>query len=583
MVRRRAFRHVNRCEEISLVFGRDERRWQILVNDAREAADDEEEDEREFRMADEACNDAHVAILHALVFLVELHEEAAEDALVIFCGMRLQHHGAERRRQRQGHEGREADGDGDGQGELLVEHPHHAAEECDRHEHGRQDDGDGHDRALHFVHGALCRINWTEPLFHVLFDVLDNDDSVIDDEADSQDHREERQRIDGEIEDDERGERADERHRDSEQRDDRRAPVLQEDEDDEHDERERFRERMKHFLDRRLDVIRRVENLRHLHARRQIGLRFLEDLADAGHRLHGIRITRKLDAEADGRVAVELRDDGVAFLPRLDAGDIFQAHELAFAVRAQDDVAEFFRRHETAGDLARVLFFLPVLDRQRADRAGRRLDVLLFDRARDVRDREAELRELVRVQPDAHRIIRAEHHDVADALDALDLVEQVDIGVILEECTVIAAVLGVERHHVGHVVRRLARRDADRLDVGRQRRRRCRCVVLHLDGVHIAVRARLEDDLQAVAARVIGVRGHVIHALRAVDLLLDDLRDRIIDDGRRSARVRRADGNRRRRNLRVLRNRQLRRRNRTDNHDDQRDDNRENRAMNEEF
>ena len=583
MVRRCAFRHVNRREEIALVFGGDERRRQILVHEAGDAADDQKEDERELRVADEARDDAHVAHLHALVFFIELLEEAAEHAFVVLRRMRLQHHGAERRRQRQCHEGRKADGDGDRQGELLVQDAHHAAEERDGDEHGREDDGDGHDRALHFVHGALRRIDRAETLLHVLFDVFDDDDGVVDNEADREHHGKERQRIDGEIEDDERSERTDERHGDSEQRDDRRAPVLQEDENDEHDERERLGECMEHLLDRRLDVIRRVKDLRHLHAGRQVRLRLFKDFADALDGLHGVCIARELDAERDGRVAVEFRDDAVALLARLDARDILQAHELAFAVRAQDDVAEFFRRRQTAGNLARILFFLPVLDRQRADRAGRGLHVLLFDGIRDICNREAKLRELVRVQPDAQGVVRTEHHDIADALDTLDLVHQVDICVVLEERAVIAAILRIERQHIGHVVRRLARRDADLLDFGRQGRRRGRGVVLHFDGVHVAVRARLEHDLQAVAARVIGVRGHIVHALRAVDLLLDDLRDRIIDDGRRSARVRRRDGNGRRRNLRVLRDWQLRRGNRADDDDDQRDDDRENRAMNEEF
>ena len=178
-------------------------------------------------------------------------------------------------------------------------------------------------------------------------------------------------------------------------------------------------------------------------------------------------------------------------------------------------------------------------------------------------------------------------YDIAMALDPnmefeLDTRSK-DMAKYMFASAVIAAILRIERQHIGHVVRRLARRDADLLDFGRQGRRRGRGVVLHFDGVHVAVRARLEHDLQAVAARVIGVRGHIVHALRAVDLLLDDLRDRIIDDGRRSARVRRRDGNGRRRNLRVLRNWQLRRGNRADDDDDQRDDDRENRAMNEEF
>ena len=100
----------------------------------------------------------------------------------------------------------------------------------------------------------------------------------------------------------------------------------------------------------------------------------------------------------------------------LDACDVFQAHDLAVAGRAQHDVLELLgigqprlRRHAEREVHALV-------DRLVAEPAGRGLRVLLAHRGRDVGRREAELREPVGLQPDADRVVaRAEHLHVAYA------------------------------------------------------------------------------------------------------------------------------------------------------------------------
>ena len=123
--------------------------------------------------------------------------------------MRLQDQSAKSRRQGQGDKGRDCHGNGDGQGELLVEHAHHAAEEGNGDEDGGEHEGDRHDRSLHLVHRALRRVDDVQPLLHVMLDILDDHDGVVDDETDGENHREERQCVDAEVKRDERDERAD--------------------------------------------------------------------------------------------------------------------------------------------------------------------------------------------------------------------------------------------------------------------------------------------------------------------------------------------------------------------------------------
>ena len=63
-------------------------------------------------------------------------------------------------------------------------------------------------------------------------DVLEHDDGVVDDEAGGEHQREQRQDVDREAHHVDRGQRADQRHRDGQRRDQRRAPVAQEEVDD---------------------------------------------------------------------------------------------------------------------------------------------------------------------------------------------------------------------------------------------------------------------------------------------------------------------------------------------------------------
>ena len=79
-----------------------------------------------------------------------------------------------------------------------------------------------------------------QPVGDIALDVLDDDDGVVDDDADRQHQAEQRQVVQREAERRHDGERADERHRHGDQRNDRRAPVLQEQEHDEDDQDDRL-------------------------------------------------------------------------------------------------------------------------------------------------------------------------------------------------------------------------------------------------------------------------------------------------------------------------------------------------------
>ena len=173
------------------------------------------------------------------------------------------------------------------------------------------------------------------------------------------------------------------------------------------------------------------------------------------------------------------------------------------------------------------------------DAPGGRLQVLLLDGGDDVGGREAELGQLVGLQPDAHAVVgAAEEVDLGDAGDAQQLVAQVDAAVVDQEVRVVAA------------------RSASRARSASGCSGSCFLTVTPCWMTSCGRRAWAEDtrfwvstlamswfdahlevDVELHAA-VAGVRRlHVDHALDAVHLLLDRRRHRLLHRHGGGARV----------------------------------------------
>ena len=364
------------------------------------------------------------AALIAVGAAIEGAVEPAEEALALHVSARrLQHGGAERRRQHQGDEDGQHHGRDDRHRELAVDDADRAGEEGHRHEHGRQHQGDADQRAGDLAHRLLRRLARRQPLFrHHALDVLDHHDGVVDEQADRQHHGEHGQRVDRIAREGEHGEGAEQHDRHGNRRDQRGAEALQEDEHDDEDEDDGLDQRLDHLLDRKLDerggVIGRDDLDVGRQARRQLGEHFL----DASGRVDGISAGGEVYAKAGSGQAVEARTAGVAFRTDLDARDIAQMDDRAVSARLQDDVAELVRRLQLALRRDRDVELLALNAGQRAELAGRDLLVLGRDRRCDVARDQLVLGELVRIEPDAHRISGSEDIDVADSADALDRV-----------------------------------------------------------------------------------------------------------------------------------------------------------------
>ena len=282
----------------------------------------------------------------------------------------------------------------------------------------------------------------------------------------------------------------------------------------------------------------------------------------------------------------QVGEGAVGLRTQLDAGNVLDPHQLAAAGGGglDDDVLELRQLVEAAQHVDRVLERLVRGLRRRPGLAGSDLRVLRVQRLDDVVGDQREGLQLLRVQPDAHRVgAGAKHIDFGHTRDAGELVLEVDGAVIGQEQAVVDA---RGRDQVGEqqdVGRLLLDRDALGRDLRRQLGLRDRDPLIdqRLRGIHVGA------DLEGHHQRVGAVRGavglHVEHARHAVDLLLDRDAHRVGDGGGTGTRIAGRDVDRGRRDVGILRDRQPQDRHRTQEHGDDRDHGGEDRPVDEEL
>ena len=138
-------------------------------------------------------------------------------------------------RERERVERRDQHRDGNGDRELLIQAAGDAGNERGRNEDRGKDQRDRDDGSAHLFHSLLGGGLGIHALFNMMFDGLDDNDGVIDDQPDGENQAEQRQRVDGEAERRKDDEGSDQRDRNGQQRNQGGAPSLKKDEDDEDD------------------------------------------------------------------------------------------------------------------------------------------------------------------------------------------------------------------------------------------------------------------------------------------------------------------------------------------------------------
>ena len=337
--------------DVALVLVGQEARGDAHEEEGRDTDDDAIEQHPPGRTPDDAGHAAFIALGRAGKAAVEPAEEAALGMMV--AGLdRLQERGAQRRRERQRQEGREADGGGHDRRELAVDVAHRAAEEGQRDEHRDQHHGHAHDGARDLTHGLDGGLPGRQPLLaHDPLDVLHHDDGVVHHDADHQHHAEHREHVDGHAQREQHAEGGQQRHRHHDGGNEGVADVLKEQEHHQEHQQDGFCQRVLHLLDGDVHEVRGIVGHLPFHALREELLQLLHlgvDGTGRGQRVAGVG---QHHADASGGLAVDAGGGGIALTPQLDARHVLQAHGRTAGGGAQHDVAEFLDRAELARDV----------------------------------------------------------------------------------------------------------------------------------------------------------------------------------------------------------------------------------------
>ena len=429
----RAVRESHHRQEVALVFRRQE-----AARDGHDERDVGKEDAEEAaagraRMVEEPADHAAMPGGDVTEAAAEAVDEPGEPTAVA-GDVRLEHERAERRGQGERDEAGQDDREGHGDGELTIEHARDAAEEGDGQEHADEHADDGDDRARDLTYRFLGGVEGTHPLLaHEPLGVLEDDDGVVDHDADGDDHREERQDVDPVAHDPQAGAGADQRDGHGDHGDERRAPGAEEEEDDDRDQQRGLEERIAHLADGRADEPRGVEGDRVGDVGRELPRQFVHTFDDAVGGLERVGTGLQEHADAGHGLAVEHAQLLVALGTELDAGDVAEAQHALAGAGAQDDLAELLRRGEAAaghyghheGGVDRGFL---------AEPADGVLGVGRADGADHLGGTDAERGHAVRPQPHAHGVVAgAEDADVADAGEPLELLDDGGRGVVAEE------------------------------------------------------------------------------------------------------------------------------------------------------
>ena len=202
---------------------------------------------------------------------------------------------------------------------------------------------------------------------------------------------------------------------------------------------------------------------------------------------------------------------------------VLHAHDPGVGRLANHDVLELFGRSEAALGAHRIGELLSLGNWLAAHLSGRVHGVLRLKRRDDFRNGDLQLRQLVRLHPQAHGILaRAKYLNDAHALHASQRVVQIDVGVVGEEICVVGALRRIEGHQHQRREHRFLHCNAVVGDVHRKLRRGLRFTALRQDQIRVGIRIHVEIDDHSHLAVGGGIeRIHVVHVVDAAHLLFD--------------------------------------------------------------
>ncbi len=146
-------------------------------------------------------------------------------------------------------------------------------------------------------------------------------------------------------------------------------------------------------------------------------------------------------------MAVQVDGRRIILAAQGHVGDVLQQHLRSVGQRLHHHFLELIDRGEARARGDDRVQHLRVGHRLLADLAGRDLRILRGDRIRHIARLQVEAAQFVRVEPDAHRILRAEHIEIADALEAAQTILQMRNQIVADVDARALVGLVIDRDH----------------------------------------------------------------------------------------------------------------------------------------
>ena len=317
---------------------------------------------------------------------------------------------AHHRRKRQRNDSGDDHRPGQSERELGKQRSGEASDKADRCKHGRKREGHHDDGAGDLSRTELGGFERGLSLVDVPLHVLDDDDCVVDDQADGDHHGEEGQEVEREVERLHEEDHPDQRQRNRHDRDQHGAKASHEEEDHEDHDGCGDPDRIDDLVDRVFDEDRLVEQDVVLQPFRHAARHLREQRLDRVDDGNWIRIGGLLDLERHCRLVLDEHFRAVGLRAELHLGDVAEPRQRV-ALLPHDELLELLRVFERGvrGDRSH---------REEAlDLAGGGLVVVVPECLKDVRRPDHPRRHLLGIEPDTHRVFGpSKDVDLADAI-----------------------------------------------------------------------------------------------------------------------------------------------------------------------
>ena len=386
-------------------------------------------------------------------------------------------------------------------------------------------DGGGYRRKFFFMHDAL--------------DVFDNDDGVIDQNADGQHHAEHGHHVHRKaqhLHDRQRTQQTDGHNNGGNQG---VTQILQEQEYHQEHQQNRFGQRLQHFADGHFNETRCVIRNGIFDIGRKTCRKLFQPFADRAGGFQRIGSRTQQHGRGNAVFAIDSGIENIALAADFHARHIAEFHLGTIGIGTQDDVTEFARIIQSPFDDQRCCQLLFGTARAATETAGGHLDVLCGNGRIDIADRQAITEQFLRIDPNAHGRFSGEKLQFANAWQTTDFIIDVAHGVIgqCDLILILRAILVTQGDD--HQKAGISLFDLQPLlhDGSGQARFRFFDAVLDIHLCQIDVGARLESDGDFTKTGGTGRRIVIQQAFGTIELFFDDADDRFTDQLGRCARI----------------------------------------------